>query len=55
MEAWRAHMQSLEEPPMMLDLNGFVDQVRQVNPLVSIEHCKQLGEQLQVSFFSHVV
>lgn len=50
MEAWRQYMQSLEEPPMLLDLKGFVNQVRQVNPLVSIEHCKQLGEQLQVRF-----
>lgn len=50
MEAWRVYMQSLEDPPMMLDLNGFVDQVRQVNPLVSVENCKQLGEQLQVRF-----
>ena len=48
MEAWRVYIQSLEDPPMLLDFKGFVNQVRQVNPLVSVEHCKQLGEQLQV-------
>ncbi|CAB0034503.1 unnamed protein product [Trichogramma brassicae] len=47
MEAWRAHTQSLENPPMMLDLKGFVREVRLVNPLVSVEHCKHLAEQLQ--------
>jgi hypothetical protein len=48
MEAWRMYMQSLEEAPSILDLQGFVNQVRQINPLVTVEHCKQLGEQLQV-------
>ncbi|KAL7299559.1 hypothetical protein TKK_0007637 [Trichogramma kaykai] len=47
MEAWRAHAQSLENPPMLLDLKGFVREVRLVNPLVSVEHCKHLAEQLQ--------
>ncbi|XP_011496234.1 PREDICTED: death-associated protein kinase 1-like [Ceratosolen solmsi marchali] len=46
-DAWRIHMQSLEEPLMLLDLKDFINQVRQINPLVTLEHCKQLGEQLQ--------
>ena len=48
MEAWRAHVTSLEDPPLLLDLKGFVHQVRLINPLASVEHVKQLGEQLQV-------
>ncbi|KAJ8673986.1 hypothetical protein QAD02_005248 [Eretmocerus hayati] len=47
LEAWRLHLQTMEDPPTLLDLKEFVNQVRQVNPLVSVENCKQLGEQLQ--------
>lgn len=51
-EAWRTHLQSLEEPPIMLNLIEFLNEVRKVNPLVSLEHCKHLAQQLQVIFFA---
>ncbi|XP_051174967.1 death-associated protein kinase 1-like isoform X1 [Leptopilina boulardi] len=46
-EAWRTHVQSLEEPPIMYNLSEFLTDVRKVNPLVSLEHCKHLAQQLQ--------
>ncbi|KAL0112139.1 hypothetical protein PUN28_013410 [Cardiocondyla obscurior] len=46
-EAWRSHMQSLEVPPLMLTQEEFLTEVRKINPLVCLEHCKHLGLQLQ--------
>ena len=46
-EAWRTHVQSLEESPLMLTLAEFLTEVRKVNPLVSFDHCKHLAQQLQ--------
>lgn len=42
-------MQSLEVPPVMLTQEEFLKEVRKINPLVSLEHCRHLGLQLQVS------
>ena len=47
-EAWRSHVHSLEEPPVILTLAEFLIEVRKVNPLVSLDHCKHLVQQLQV-------
>ncbi|XP_033224870.1 death-associated protein kinase 1-like isoform X3 [Belonocnema kinseyi] len=46
-EAWRTHVQSLEEAPVMFTLAEFLTEVRKVNPLVSLDHCKNLAQQLQ--------
>ncbi|XP_043277827.1 death-associated protein kinase 1-like isoform X2 [Venturia canescens] len=46
-EAWRTHVQSLEDPPVLLSLVEFMVEVRKVNPLVSLEHCRHLVQQLQ--------
>lgn len=52
-------MQNLEEPPVMLTMSEFLTETRKVNPLVSLEHCKQLLQQLEVflsikkMFFHH--
>lgn len=48
-ESWRSYMQSLEVPPVMLTQEEFLKEVRKINPLVSLEHCRHLGLQLQVS------
>lgn len=47
-EVWRAHIQTLEDPPVLLTLQEFLVEVRKINPLVSIEHCRHLAQQLQV-------
>jgi len=41
-------MQSLEVPPLMLTQEEFLNEVRKINPLVCLEHCRHLGLQLQV-------
>ncbi|KAG7203548.1 hypothetical protein KM043_013598 [Ampulex compressa] len=46
-ESWRTYMQSLEVPPVMLTQEEFLNEVRKINPLVCLEHCKHLGLQLQ--------
>ncbi|XP_024888759.1 death-associated protein kinase 1-like isoform X4 [Temnothorax curvispinosus] len=46
-EAWRSYMQSLEVPPLMLTQEEFLNEVRKINPLVCLEHCRHLGLQLQ--------
>ncbi|XP_020291158.1 death-associated protein kinase 1-like isoform X2 [Pseudomyrmex gracilis] len=46
-EAWRSYVQSLEVPPLMLTQEEFLDEVRKINPLVCMEHCRHLGLQLQ--------
>ncbi|XP_011331017.1 death-associated protein kinase 1 isoform X3 [Ooceraea biroi] len=46
-EAWRTYVQSLETPPLMLTQEEFLDEVRRINPLVCLEHCRHLGLQLQ--------
>lgn len=50
-EAWRSYVQSLEVPPLMLTQEEFLDEVRKINPLVCMEHCRHLGLQLQVRSF----
>lgn len=45
-------MQSLEVPPVMLTQEEFLKEVRKINPLVSLEHCRHLGLQLQVCIFT---
>lgn len=40
-------MQSLEVPPLMLTQEEFLNEVRKINPLVCLEHCRHLGLQLQ--------
>lgn len=52
-EAWRAHVQTLEDPPVLLSIDEFLAEVRKINALVSLEHCRHLGLQLQVLF--HIV
>jgi len=47
-EAWRSYVQSLEVPPLMLTQEEFLNEVRKINPLVCLEHCRHLGLQLQV-------
>ncbi|XP_012282069.1 death-associated protein kinase 1 isoform X2 [Orussus abietinus] len=47
LEAWRTYIQALEDPPVMLTLQEFLAEVRKINPLVSLEHCRQLLQQLQ--------
>lgn len=44
-------MQSLEVPPLMLTQEEFLNEVRKINPLVCLEHCRHLGLQLQVLNF----
>ncbi|XP_070165949.1 death-associated protein kinase 1 isoform X3 [Polyergus mexicanus] len=46
-EAWRSYVQSLEVPPLMLPQEEFLNEIRRINPLVCLEHCKHLGLQLQ--------
>ncbi|XP_043793521.1 death-associated protein kinase 1-like isoform X1 [Apis laboriosa] len=46
-ESWRSYVQSLEVPPVMLTQEEFLKEVRKINPLVSLEHCRHLGLQLQ--------
>lgn len=46
-EAWRSYMQSLEVPPLMLTQEEFLNEIRKINPLVCLEHCRHLGLQLQ--------
>ncbi|XP_011883527.1 PREDICTED: death-associated protein kinase 1-like isoform X2 [Vollenhovia emeryi] len=46
-EVWRSYMQSLEVPPLMLTQEEFLNEVRKINPLVCLEHCRHLGLQLQ--------
>ncbi|XP_050445654.1 death-associated protein kinase 1-like isoform X3 [Cataglyphis hispanica] len=46
-EAWRSYVQSLEVPPLMLTQEEFLNEVRKINPLVCLEHCRHLGLQLQ--------
>ncbi|XP_014484724.1 PREDICTED: death-associated protein kinase 1-like isoform X3 [Dinoponera quadriceps] len=46
-EAWRTYVQSLEVPPLMLTQEEFLNEVRRINPLVCLEHCRHLGLQLQ--------
>ncbi|XP_076663902.1 death-associated protein kinase 1 isoform X5 [Andrena cerasifolii] len=46
-EAWRTYAQSLEVPPVMLTQEEFLREVRKINPLVCLEHCRHLGLQLQ--------
>jgi len=41
-------VQSLETPPLMLTQEEFLDEIRKINPLVCLEHCRHLGLQLQV-------
>lgn len=41
-------MQSLEVPPLMLTQEEFLNEIRKINPLVCLEHCRHLGLQLQV-------
>ena len=48
LEAWRNHVQMLEDPPVMMMTSEFLTEVRKVNPLVSSDHCKQLMQQLEV-------
>lgn len=44
-------MQSLEVPPLMFTQEEFLNEVRKINPLVCLEHCRHLGLQLQVRNF----
>lgn len=53
-EAWRSYVQSLEVPPLMLTQEEFLNEVRKINPLVCLEHCRHLGSQLQVRNFDIV-
>ncbi|EFN81149.1 Death-associated protein kinase 3 [Harpegnathos saltator] len=46
-EVWRTYVQSLEVPPLMLTQEEFLNEVRKINPLVCLEHCRHLGLQLQ--------
>ncbi|XP_046431964.1 death-associated protein kinase 1-like isoform X1 [Neodiprion fabricii] len=46
-EVWRSHLQTMEETPVMLTLEELLADVRKVNPLTSLDHCRQLGQQLQ--------
>ncbi|XP_024938957.1 LOW QUALITY PROTEIN: death-associated protein kinase 1 [Cephus cinctus] len=46
-EAWRNYIQALEDPPVMFTFDEFITEVRKINPLVSLEHCKILTQQLQ--------
>ncbi|XP_032686677.1 death-associated protein kinase 1-like isoform X2 [Odontomachus brunneus] len=46
-EAWRTYVQSLEIPPLMLTQDEFLNEIRKINPLVCLEHCRHLGLQLQ--------
>ncbi|KYN06301.1 Death-associated protein kinase 3, partial [Cyphomyrmex costatus] len=46
-EAWRSYVQSLEVPPLMFTQEEFLNEVRRINPLVCLEHCRHLGLQLQ--------
>ncbi|XP_063990797.1 death-associated protein kinase 1-like isoform X2 [Diachasmimorpha longicaudata] len=46
-EAWRAYVLTLEDPPVFLTLPQLLLEVRKINPLVSIEHCRHLTQQLQ--------
>ncbi|XP_034196096.1 death-associated protein kinase 1 isoform X3 [Osmia lignaria lignaria] len=46
-EAWRSYVQSLEVPLVMLTQEEFLREVRKINPLVCLEHCRHLGLQLQ--------
>lgn len=48
-------MQSLEVPPVMLTQEEFLKEVRKINPLVSLEHCRHLGLQLQVCIFIIII
>ncbi|XP_008543505.1 death-associated protein kinase 1 [Microplitis demolitor] len=47
-EAWRARMQNLEDPPVMLSFDELLVEVRKINPLVSFDHCQYLAHQLQI-------
>ena len=47
-ESWRSYVQTLEDPPVLLSLEEFLIEVRKINPLVSLDHCRQLSQQLQV-------
>ncbi|KAK2583611.1 hypothetical protein KPH14_009552 [Odynerus spinipes] len=46
-ESWRTYVQSLEVPPVMLTQDEFLNEIRKINPLVCLEHSRQLGLQLQ--------
>ncbi|XP_011175724.1 death-associated protein kinase 1 isoform X3 [Solenopsis invicta] len=46
-EAWRSYVQSLEVPPLMFTQEEFLNEIRKINPLVCLEHCRHLGLQLQ--------
>ncbi|XP_029677964.1 death-associated protein kinase 1-like isoform X6 [Formica exsecta] len=46
-EAWKSYVQSLEVPPLMLTQEEFLNEIRRINPLVCLEHCRHLGLQLQ--------
>ncbi|XP_076231869.1 death-associated protein kinase 1 isoform X2 [Calliopsis andreniformis] len=46
-ESWRSYVQTLEVPPVMLTQEEFLREVRKINPLVCLEHCRHLGLQLQ--------
>ncbi|XP_029043621.1 death-associated protein kinase 1-like isoform X3 [Osmia bicornis bicornis] len=46
-EAWRSYVQSLEVPLVMLTQEEFLREVRKINPLACLEHCRHLGLQLQ--------
>ncbi|KAK0181199.1 hypothetical protein PV327_003502 [Microctonus hyperodae] len=46
-EAWRSHVQTLEDPPVLLSYDELLIEVRKINPLVSIDHCRHLSQQLQ--------
>ncbi|KOC66153.1 Death-associated protein kinase 3 [Habropoda laboriosa] len=46
-DSWRSYVQSLEVPPVMFTQEEFLKEVRKINPLVSLEHCRHLGLQLQ--------
>ncbi|XP_034940633.1 death-associated protein kinase 1-like isoform X2 [Chelonus insularis] len=46
-EAWKNYTQTLEDSPVMFTWNELLVEVRKINPLVSLEHCKLLAQQLQ--------
>ncbi|XP_012252657.2 death-associated protein kinase 1-like isoform X2 [Athalia rosae] len=46
-EAWRCYIQAVEDPPVMSSMEELLTDVRKVNPLASLDHCRQLGQQLQ--------
>lgn len=47
-EAWRSHVQGMEDPPVLLSLEELLEEVRiNLNPLVTMEHVRNLAQQLQ--------